>query len=340
MSSPRQYWQVVMAAPPEALTRTVRAVEDAGLEGIWAPQLHSPPFVTLAAAAMVTKRILLGSGIALAFTRSPVETALSALDLDTVSGGRTVLGLGTSIRTFNEGVHGVVYGKPVAHLREVVETVRAITTQGHTGKLGKIEGRYHTLDLRDFRTAKPVRERIPIWVPALFESTVRMAAEVGDGLIGHPVWSARWVSNEVTRNLNEALAKAGRKRADLTINLWIYTAINKDRQRAIDDARGTIAFYAQIAQYEKYFAAHGFGDQVRAIREAAARKDFAAMRQAVPDEMVTTFAIAGTPDEGREQVEPFWKVADSITLTPPNAMLDGAAVASYQKAIADTFYGR
>jgi probable F420-dependent oxidoreductase len=339
MSNSRRYWQVVMAAPPDALTRTVREAEEAGLEGIWAPQLHSPPFVTLAAAAMVTKRILLGTGIALAFTRSPVETALNALDLDTVSSGRTVLGLGTSIRSFNEDVHGVVYGKPVAHLREVVQMVRAITTEGHTGKLGKIAGTYHTLDLGALRTGKLARERIPIWLPALFESTVRLAAEVGDGLIGHPVWSARWVSNEVTRNLDAALAKAGRKRADLKINLWIYTAINKDRQRAIDDARSTVAVYAQIAQYEKYFAAHGFGEQARAIAAAAARKDFVAMRKAVPDEMVTTFALVGTPEECRERIEEFWKLADSITLTPPNAMLDGATIAGYQKAIADTFYG-
>ncbi len=340
MSNPRQYWQLVMAARGDALASTVRAAEDAGLEGIWAPQLYSPPFVTLAAAAMVTQRIQLGSGIALAFTRSPVETALNALDLDTISGGRTVLGLGTSIRAFNEDVHGVVYGKPVEHLREVVAMVRAITTQGHTGKLGKLEGKYHTLDLRELRTAKPVRERIPIWVPALFEGTVRLAAEVADGLIGHPVWSARWVANEVPRTLEAALAKAGRRRSDLKINLWIYTAINKDRQRAIDDARGTVAFYSRIEQYEKYFAAHGFGAQARAVREAAARKDFAGMRKAVPDEMVHAFAIAGTPDEGRERVEAFWKVADSITLSPPNGLLDGASIAGYQKAIAETFYGR
>jgi len=340
MSNPRPYWQVVMAAPPDILARIVREAEDAGLEGIWAPQLHSPPFVTLAAAAMVTKRILLGTGIALAFTRSPVETALNALDLDTISGGRTVLGLGTSIRTFNEDVHGVVYGKPVAHLREVVQMVRAITTEGHSGKLGKIAGEYHKLDLSTLRTGKPARERIPIWIPALFESTVRLAAEIGDGLIGHPVWSAEWISNEVSRSLAEALAKAGRKRSNLKINLWIYTAINKDRHKAIDDARGTIAFYAQIAQYAKYFEAHGFGDQARAIQAAAARKDFGAMRKAVPDEMVSTFAIAGTPEEGRERIEEFWKVADSITLTPPNAMIDGATHAAYHKAIADTFYGR
>ncbi len=340
MSNPRKYWQLIMAAPGDTLARIVREAEDAGLEGIWVPQLYSPPFVTLAAAAMVSKRILLGSGIALAFTRSPVETALNALDLDTISGGRTVLGLGTSIRSFNEDVHGVAYGKPVAHLREVVEIVRAVTTGGHLGKLGKIEGTYHQHDLRDFRTARPVRERIPIWLPALFENTIRLAAEVADGLIGHPVWSAQWVANEASRTLAEALAKHGRKRSDLKVNLWIYTCINKDRQRALDDARGTVAFYAQIAQYEKYFAAHGFGDNARAIREAASRKDFAAMKKAVPDEMVHTFAIAGTPDEGREKVEAFWKVADSITLSPPNSLIDGASIASYQKAIAETFYGR
>jgi probable F420-dependent oxidoreductase len=340
MSNPRNYWQVVMAAPADALARSVREAEDAGLEGIWAPQLHSPPFVTLAAAAMVTKRIQLGTGIALAFTRSPVETALNAFDLDLISGGRTVLGLGTSIRAFNEDVHGVVYGKPVAHLREVVQIVRAITTEGHTGKLGKFEGKYHKVDLSTLRTGKPARDRIPIWLPPLFEPTVRLAGEIADGLTGHPVWSVQWIRNEVSRTLNEALAKAGRKRSDFKVNLWIYTAINKDRQRAIDDARGTVAFYSQIAQYEKYFEAHDFGDNARAVREAAARKDFAGMRKAVPDEMVNTFALAGTPDEARERIEQYWKVADSITLTPPSAMIDGATHRAYQQAIADTFYGK
>ena len=248
-------------------------------------------------------------------------------------------GLGTSIRRFNEDVHGVIYGKPVAHLREVTQIVRAITTEGHTGKLGKIEGNYHRVDLSALRLGKPARDRIPIWLPPLFEPTVRLAGEIADGLTGHPVWSAEWITNEVSRTLNDALGKAGRKRSDFKVNLWIYTTINKDHQRAIDDARGTVAFYSQIAQYEKYFEAHGFGDQARAIQAAAQRKDFAAMRDAVPDEMVNTFALAGTPDECAERIEEYWKVADSITLVPPNAMLDSAAVRGYQQAIADTFYG-
>lgn len=339
MSKSRKYWKVIFAAPGADLARTVSEAEDAGLEGVWAPQLHSPPFVALAAAAMASKRLKLGSGIALAFTRSPVETALNALDLDVISGGRTVLGLGTSIRAFNENVHGVVYGKPVEHLREVVQIVRAITTEGHTGKLPKFEGKYHTLDLREVRFNKPLRDRLPIWVPPLFENTISMGVEVADGLMGHPVWSARWIANQVARTLDASLAKFNRQRSDITMNLWIYTAINKDRQRAIDDARATVAFYSSIAQYEKYFAAHGFGEQARKVHEASARKNFVAMRDAVPDEMVKTFALAGTPDDVREQIEAFWKHADSITLMPPNSMLDGPTVAGYQTAIADTFFG-
>src|SRR5687768_10430893 len=112
-------WAVLEPAAPEALRREVEAAEAAGLEGIWVPQLWSPPFPAMAAIAQMSRSLQIGSGVALAFTRSPLETALDALDVDLLSGGRTVLGLGTSIRTVTEGFHGSTYGKPIAHLREV-----------------------------------------------------------------------------------------------------------------------------------------------------------------------------------------------------------------------------
>ena len=76
------YWEIVQAMPAAEMTDLMRRFEDLGLYGVWSPQLQSTPFATLAAAAMVTKRLKLGSGIALAFTRSPMETALNALDID------------------------------------------------------------------------------------------------------------------------------------------------------------------------------------------------------------------------------------------------------------------
>jgi probable F420-dependent oxidoreductase len=333
----RDYWEIVQAMPAAELAELMRRFEDLGLYGVWSPQIHFPPFVTLAAAAMASKRLKLGTGIALAFVRSPVETALSALDIDRLSGGRMVLGLGTSVRDWNERVHGVVYGKPVTHLREIVTTVRAIVERGHTGELGEIEGAYHRFDMRGFSIRKPVRSSIPIYLPALFEKTVTLAAEAADGLLGHPVWSQRWVE-EQSRRLGEALAARGRKRADFHVNLWNYAAIASDRKQAIDDMRGTVAFYSSIAQYRKYYAAQGFGAQADAVIAAAARKDTAAMLKAVPDEMVTTFALAGTPDEVRERVAKLWQHADSMTLSPPQYFVAPARFNEYRTALVETLY--
>src|SRR5215469_16663238 len=200
-----EYWEVVQAMPAAEMADRMKRFEDLGLYGVWVPQLHSPPFPTLAAIAMATAHLKLGSGIALAFTRSPMETALSALDLDRISGGRAVLGLGTGVRTWNENIHGIVYGKPVPHLREVVNSVRAIIEKGHSRELGRLDGKYHKLDLRAFQARKPVRASIPIYVPALFRNTVVVAGELADGLLGHPVWSLRKME-EYDRTLADSLA--------------------------------------------------------------------------------------------------------------------------------------
>jgi alkanesulfonate monooxygenase SsuD/methylene tetrahydromethanopterin reductase-like flavin-dependent oxidoreductase (luciferase family) len=332
------YWEIVQAMPAAEMTNLMQRFEDLGLYGVWSPQLHAPPFPTLAAAAMVTKRLQLGSGIALAFTRSPMETALNALEIDRLSGGRMVLGLGTSLREWNERAHGVVYGKPVGHLREIVITVRSIIEKGHTGKLERIDGAYHKLDLRGFNSGrKPVRSSVPIYVPALFATSVVLAGEVADGLLGHPVWSLKWITDQAAR-LDKTLAANGRKRSDFHVNLWNYAAISTDRKQAIDDMRGTIAFYSSIAQYQKYYAAQGFGAEANAVIDAASRKDTATMLKAVPDEMVTTFAIAGTPDDARERISKMWEYADSMTLSPPQYFVPPARVAEYRTAIVDTLY--
>jgi alkanesulfonate monooxygenase SsuD/methylene tetrahydromethanopterin reductase-like flavin-dependent oxidoreductase (luciferase family) len=334
----RNYWEIVGAMPAAELTQLMRRFEDMGLYGVWVPQLHAPPFPTMGAIAMVTTRLRIGSGIAFAFSRSPLETAMMALDIDRLSGGRTVLGLGTSVRTFNELAHGVTYGKPVEHLREVVESVRAIIERGNSGQLGMLAGEYHKLDLRGFKTGrKPVRPSIPIYVPALFKNTVLVAAKTADGLLGHPVWSLQAIV-ERSKMLGDALTAAGRSRKEFHVNIWNYAAVSNDRKQAINDMRGTVAFYSSIAQYAKYYAVHGFGAQAQAVVEAAARNDTAAMLKAVPDEMVTTFAIAGTPDEARERVEKIWPHADSMTLSPPQYFVPSDRMTGYRDAIVNTFY--
>src|SRR5262245_52628727 len=231
-------------------------MEAAGLEGVFAPQVYGPPWIPLAVAAAATERLQLASGIALAFVRSPFETAMAAIDMDRVSGGRFVLGLGTSVKAWTEGLFGMPYGRPVTHMRETVAAVRHIVAGAHTGKLAPIRGAYWSADFAELQPPPaPPRPVIPIWIAALRRRLTELAAEIADGVIGHPMWSVRWATDEIARALAAGLARGGRARQDLHVNLWFWAAPSPDPHEAVEDARATVAFYGGIAEYEPYFAA-------------------------------------------------------------------------------------
>jgi probable F420-dependent oxidoreductase len=336
----RRYWGVISPLPASVLTMQAKMLEEAGLEGLFAPQVYGPPFIPLAAAAAVTSRVKLASGIALAFVRSPFETAMAAMDLDRLSGGRAVLGLGASVRSWSEGFYGMPYGKPLEHLREVVEIIRMVNAQAHTGKLKRFEGKYHTHDFSDLQPpAPPVRTDIPIWIAALRGPLVSLAAEIGDGVIGHPIWSIDWLTTRIPRALGVGLRRADRQRSDIEFNAWLFVAPSADSAEAIEDARATVAFYGGVAQYEEFFAAHGFREEAKALQEGVARGDYLGAAKLVPDEMAQTFVVCGTPDEVRKRIEPAWEVVDSLTLVPPAYGLGADKLMAYAGAIASTFYG-
>ena len=140
MANEPRFWGTITSMPAPVLAGLAQHLEGRGVEGLFAPQVYGPPFVPLAAAAAVTSRVRLASGIAIAFTRSPFETAMAAMDLDRISGGRFTLGLGTSVRSWSEGFFGMEYGKPVEHLREVVDIVRTVVRTAHTGQLSDLRG--------------------------------------------------------------------------------------------------------------------------------------------------------------------------------------------------------
>jgi len=335
----KRYWGILPVTPAALLVEMAKQQETMGLEGLWAPQLWSPGFIPLAAAAAVTTRIKLGTGVVHAFSRSPLETACSALDLDLISGGRCVLGIGPTIRWWNEDWHGVPYGKPIAHLREAVEVIRMIIRKGHTGSLGKWEGTYYKLNLDRFKPlTPPVRDDIPVYIPAVYESACRLAGEVADGLPGHPIWCERWILDQVAANVAQGLDKAGRTRSSFDLNIWLFVAPGPSKRECIADARASVAFYAAVEQYERYFAACGFGAEARAIAQAAQAKDEAAMLRACPDAMVEHFALVGTIDNVRARVERIGVVADSFTLCAPFYGVAPDKVFEYGQRIAAAFY--
>jgi probable F420-dependent oxidoreductase len=340
-ASKRKFWSVVTPLPAAVIAGQAQMMEAAGLEGLFAPQVYGPPFLPLAAAAGATTRMRLASGIAIAFVRSPVETAFAAMDMDRISSGRFTLGLGTSVKAWSEGIFGGTYGKPLEHLREVVEIVRLVNAGAHTGQLTRYDGKYYTLDFSEMQpSGAPVRERIPIWIAALRGPLVSLAAEISDGVIGHYIWSVDWLCTKIPEYLKRGLARAGKQRSDIEFNAWLPVAISNDRAEAINDARATVAFYAGIQQYEEFFAAHGFREEAKRLQEGVKRRDYLSVAHLVPDEMAQAFVVCGTPDEARKRIEPAWEHVDSLTLAPPAYGLDAGKVLAYAGAIAQTFYGQ
>ncbi len=322
------------------LTMQAKMQEDAGLEGLFAPQMYGPPFVPLAAAAAVTTRVRLASGIALAFVRSPFETAMAAQDLDRISGGRFVLGLGSSVRSWSEGFFGMPYGKPLEHMREVVEILRLLFLKAHTGELSRYDGKYHKLDFSELQPPQPpLRSEIPIWIAALRGPLIALAAEIGDGVIGHPIWSIPWMTEQIPAHLKRGLDRAAKQRSDVQFNAWLFVAPNTDKHQAINDARATVAFYGGVQQYKDYFEANGFGAEASRLQEGVKRGDYASVASLVSDEMAQMFVVCGTPDEVRKKIDPLWDVADSLTLVPPAYGLGMDKLVAYSGAIANTFYG-
>jgi alkanesulfonate monooxygenase SsuD/methylene tetrahydromethanopterin reductase-like flavin-dependent oxidoreductase (luciferase family) len=313
----RRWWGVMPILPAPVMGGIAKQMEAVGFEGCFSLQIYGPPFVPMAAVAAMTDTLKVSTGIAVAGTRSPVETAFAAMELDTISGGRFILGLGTSLHSAIVGIYGEPKRKLLTHLREVVKVVRYVNAHAHKG-MEPLRGEYFNADWTEMMlTAPPVREAIPIWIAALKDKLTSMALEIGDGLMVHALWT---VDYTVAKKpfIEAELARFGRKRSDVEINAWPWVAINDDKQQAINDSRATVAAYVGYKEYEAFFDALGFGDEARACQLAGGEHgDVSSVIKNVSDEMVEAFVKCGPVDEVLEKIEPFWDVVDSLCPMTP-----------------------
>jgi alkanesulfonate monooxygenase SsuD/methylene tetrahydromethanopterin reductase-like flavin-dependent oxidoreductase (luciferase family) len=313
----RRWWGVMPILPAPIMGGIAKQMEAVGFEGCFSLQIYGPPFVPMAAVAAMTDTLKVSTGIAVAGTRSPVETAFAAMELDTISQGRFVLGLGTSLHSAVCGIYGEPKRKLLTHLREVVKVVRYVNANAHKG-MEPIHGEYFNAEWTEMMlTAPPVREEIPIWIAALKDKLTSMALEIADGLMVHALWT---VDYTVAKKpfIEAELARFGRKRSDVEVNAWPWIAINDDKQQAINDSRATVAAYVGYKEYEAFFDAIGFGDEARACQLAGGEHgDVSSVIKNVSDEMVEAFVKCGPVDEVLEKIEPFWDVVDSLCPMTP-----------------------
>ena len=161
-----------------------------------------------------------------------------------------------------------------------------------------------------------------------------LAAEIADGVIGHPMWSIDWTIEHMAPAYLDELRKHGRERKDVCVSIWPWVAINDNKAEAIADARSTVAYYASAVQYESFFEMNGFGAEARACQAGIeANKDISSFNHHVSDEMVETFVATGSMKEVAAKLEPLWSVANHLCPAPPMWNLAPATVQSYLERI-------
>jgi alkanesulfonate monooxygenase SsuD/methylene tetrahydromethanopterin reductase-like flavin-dependent oxidoreductase (luciferase family) len=227
------------------------------------------------------------------------------MDVDELSGGRAVVGLGSGTARMNEEWFGVPFSRPAARMQELVLLLRA-AFQAQKGGGFRWQGRFWKLDVPIYARPGAPRVDIPIWVAAVNRGMIAAAGSTADALVGHPIATRRWHREVTLPGLREAEAKAGRAAGACALAPYVLTSIQQDRELALRDAKNQIGFYFTTALYHSVLELHGMKDVGEKCRAALRKFDVKAMSEAVPDALVDEIAIACTPDEARERLAA-WK---------------------------------
>jgi alkanesulfonate monooxygenase SsuD/methylene tetrahydromethanopterin reductase-like flavin-dependent oxidoreductase (luciferase family) len=299
----------------DIIVRAAVLADELGYEIFVLPEAWGlDPVPILAEIALRTTRIRLASGVLSVWGRTPATVAMTAATLHQVCGGRYVLGLGASTKALVEGFHDIAFEHPAAKLRDVVTKVRALLA-GQPAQL------CHVPAAHPLRLGQPPAPEVPIWVAALGPHTLRVAAELGDGWI--PALVARdhlpgWAAQ--IRQLREAAAPDARP---LTVVAGPLTAVDEDPGRARGIAAGCIAWYlsAMGEVYARSVAGQGYAGQVQAIIDANPHPS--PRRGTVPPSaqlVLDQLAAYGTGDQVGEQLRPWDRAADVVTMLLPPGM--------------------
>jgi probable F420-dependent oxidoreductase len=295
-----------------------REAEEEGFAGIFTPEARHDGFLPLAAAAAETSTIELGTSVAIAFARTPMTLAHLGHDLQLLSGGRFVLGLGSQIRPHIERRYSMPWSHPAARMRELVEAIRAIWRCWNEGETLDFRGDFYTHTLMTPLFVPPASPHGPprLWVAGVGPRMVEVAGAVGDGLVCHPLVSARYLREALVPHLRDGARSAGRDPAGLEVAATAMVATGETEEAmaaAVAATRTQIAFYASTPAYRPVLEMHGWGDLQPELRRLSKEGRWADMGAAIDDEALRTLAVVAEPDGvGAALRRRFGGVADRV----------------------------
>lgn len=324
-----RYGLILVSSTIEDQLAAAREAEAAGFHSVWLTEFFNQHgLLRSALVAQATERVQVGTAIAYAFMRTPVLAAAAAMDIDEVSHGRFVLGLGSGTRRMNQDWYSIPFDAPPApRMREAVALVRACFAARGGGGLS-FDGKYYQVRIPQYMRPGAVRDAVPIYVAAVNRGMIRAAAAVADGLVGHPIFTRKYMAEVVRSELEGSSCE---------LVPYVICSVSDDEEEARREARAQIAFYYSTRLYHSVLDVHGWRDVGETIAAAFKRRDFPAMAAAVPDELVDSIAVAGRPEEVRQRIEQWRGLADHLLLYAPSVGVSPGRVRENLSAIAETF---
>jgi len=306
-----------IGGPMPMIGPMAQMVEAAGFESCWAAETTNSAFVTAQIAIQATNKIKVGTAIALAFPRSPTITAMEAMDLDELSNGRFMIGLGTQVKRVNQERFSVPFEHPAPKLKEYAQVMRTVFA-ANRGDDVVFEGRFYNVTMPTFGGLRqPPPRDVPIYFAAVNKLLARYCGEVADGLLGHPLASPLYLTEVIRPALAEGAERAGRKPEECNLTAAPMISISDDVDQARREVKLQIAFYATTRTYTPILDLHGKAALVPELREAFGRKDKDAMIALIDDDLCDAIAAAGTKDEVKDRVKQWDGIADRLMVSGP-----------------------
>jgi F420-dependent oxidoreductase-like protein len=316
------YWGFGLTAADQL--DIARTAEQLGYDSVWTAEAYGSDGATvLAWLAAGTSTIKLGAGIFQIPARSAAMTAMTAATIDQLSGGRMLLGLGTSGPQVSEGWHGVRFAKQLQRTREYVAVVRMalahqkVEFHGETLELPLPDGPGKVLKL----TIRPVQDRIPIYLAVLGPKNVALAGEIADGWL--PVFFSPEHTAALRVPLEEGAARAGRSLDDFRICPSVNVMIGDDAAVARNAMRPVLGLYVggmgsrEQNFYNRLVSSYGFEREAEQVQELylAGRKSEAML--ALSDDLIDAVSIAGSPQRAKERIRAFRDAGvDTLIVSP------------------------
>jgi probable F420-dependent oxidoreductase len=307
----------------DAVVQSVADAETTGYDGFWTAETNHDPFFPLVIAAEHSSTIELGTGIAVAFARNPMTLAQIGNDLQLMSQGRFLLGLGSQIKPHITKRFSMPWSSPAARMREFVLAMRAIWDTWATGTKLDFRGDFytHTLMTPFFDPGPNPFGNPKVFLAAVGEKMTEVVGEVCDGMLCHGFTTERYLREVTLPALDRGLQRAGKTRTDLELSLPSFVVTGSTEEEMEASAKGVrqqIAFYGSTPAYRPVLELHGWGALQDELNPLSKQGEWVRMGELIDDEVLNTFAVVGEPDQlAPELLRRYGDVVERISFYAP-----------------------